>query len=204
MAYKPTIGLEIHAELKTNSKMFCSCKNDPDEKRPNYNICPVCSAQPGTLPVANEEAIKKLIQIGLMLNCKINTAPETPLIWWRKHYSWPDLPKGYQNTISGTYANPVGVKGNFLGIGITEVHLEEDPAAWNPATGEIDYNRSGAPLVEIVTEPDFKNSDEVVDWIKNLMTALGYIKAIDLNPDYPPRCKLIYGLNYDHQRQGIG
>ena len=69
--YKPTIGLEIHAELKTNSKMFCSCKNDPDEKRPNYNICPVCTAQPGALPVANEEAIKKVIKTGLALNCKI-------------------------------------------------------------------------------------------------------------------------------------
>ena len=68
MAYKPTIGLEIHAELKTNSKMFCSCKNDPDEKRPNYNICPICSAQPGTLPVANGEAIKKVIKTGLALN----------------------------------------------------------------------------------------------------------------------------------------
>jgi aspartyl-tRNA(Asn)/glutamyl-tRNA(Gln) amidotransferase subunit B len=127
----------------------------------------------------NEEAINKLIQIGLMLNCKINTLPKTPLIWWRKHYSWPDLPKGYQNTISGTYANPVGVNGEFIGIKITEVHLEEDPAAWDPETGKIDYNRSGAPLVEIVTEPDFKSAEEVEKWLKEMILTMSYIKALD-------------------------
>ncbi len=75
-------------------------------------------------------------------------------MWQRKHYDWPDLPKGFQNTISGTYAIPVGVQGKFEGIKIREVHLEEDPAAWNPLTGEVDYNRSGHPLAEIVTQPD--------------------------------------------------
>jgi len=134
---------------------------------------------PGSKPMLpNEEAIKKLIQIASMLNCKVNCEPKK-LIWWRKHYSWPDLPKGYQNTISGTYATPVGEKGEFLGIGITEVHLEEDPAAWNPDTGEVDYNRSGAPLVEIVTEPDFKSADQVEKWLKEVILTMSYIKALD-------------------------
>ena len=175
------IGIEIHGYLTTKEKLFCNCKNAHKEKdaKPNNFICPICTGQPGSKPMLpNEEAIKKLIQIGLMLNCKINTMP-TPLIWWRKHYSWPDLPKGYQNTISGTYANPVGVKGNFLGIGITEVHLEEDPAAWDPETGKIDYNRSGAPLVEIVTDPDFTNSEQVEKWLKEMILTMSYIKALD-------------------------
>jgi aspartyl-tRNA(Asn)/glutamyl-tRNA(Gln) amidotransferase subunit B len=177
------IGLEIHGYLTTKEKLFCGCKNAHKEKdaKPNTFICPICTGTPGSKPMLpNEEAIKKLIQIGLMLNCKINTIDDQkPLIWWRKHYSWPDLPKGYQNTISGTYANPIGVKGSFLDIGITEVHLEEDPAAWNPDTGEIDYNRSGAPLVEIVTEPDFKSSEEVEKWLKEMILTMSYIKALD-------------------------
>ena len=90
--YKPTIGLEIHAELNTKSKMFCSCKNDPEEQRPNVNICPVCTAQPGTLPVANEEAIKKVIKAGMALNCTIATESKFD----RKNYFYPDIPKGYQ------------------------------------------------------------------------------------------------------------
>jgi len=101
------------------------------------------------------------------------------LIWQRKHYDWPDLPKGYQNTFSGSYAVPNGEKGKFSGIDITEIHLEEDPAAWNPKTGEIDYNRSGSPLIEIVTEPQFTNSKQVIEWLKELISALGYIKTID-------------------------
>ena len=107
--YKPTIGLEIHVELKTNSKMFCSCKNDPDEKRPNFNICEVCTAQPGTLPVANEEAIKKVIKTGLALNCKIAEDSKFD----RKNYFYPDLPKGYQIS---QYDQPI-CTGGYLEIG---------------------------------------------------------------------------------------
>src|SRR3989338_5991159 len=102
--YKPTIGLEIHAELKTNSKMFCSCKNDPDEKRPNVNICEICTAQPGTLPVANEEAIKKVLKTGLALNCTIAQDSKFD----RKNYFYPDLPKGYQIS---QYDKPLCEKG---------------------------------------------------------------------------------------------
>ena len=123
----------------------------------------------------NSEAIKKSLQIALILNCNI---PPT-LKFWRKHYNWPDLPKGYQNTMSGTYSQFLGTKGEFEGIGIREVHLEEDPAAWNPETGTIDYNRSGAPLVEIVTEPDFKSSEQVETWLKKLVLTLSYIRALD-------------------------
>jgi aspartyl-tRNA(Asn)/glutamyl-tRNA(Gln) amidotransferase subunit B len=109
------------------------------------------------------------------LGCKVNEK----LSWQRKHYSWPDLPKGFQNTMSGPHAIENGTKGEFEGIRITECHLEEDPAQWNPKTGEIDYNRSGSPLIEIVTEPDFKSKEEVIDWLKKLLATLSYIKAID-------------------------
>ncbi len=172
------IGLEIHGYLMTNEKLFCRCKSEHGLKhsKPNTNICPICTGQPGAKPsLPNKEAINKVIQIALILGCKINKK----LVWQRKHYDWPDLPKGYQNTISGPHAIPLGKNGKFLGIRITEAHLEEDPAAWNPKTGEIDYNRSGSPLIEIVTEPDFKSSKEVVEWLKKLITTLGYLKAID-------------------------
>jgi aspartyl-tRNA(Asn)/glutamyl-tRNA(Gln) amidotransferase subunit B len=172
------IGLEIHGYLRTEEKLFCKCKSGHGLKssKPNTNICPICTAQPGAKPMLpNKTAVDKTIQIALILGCKINQK----LVWQRKHYDWPDLPKGYQNTISGPYAIPVGEKGKFSGINITECHLEEDPAAWNPKTGEIDYNRAGIPLIEIVTEPDFKNSEEVIQWLKQLITTLSYVKAID-------------------------
>ena len=176
----PKIGLEIHGYLNTKEKLFCSCKAEHGLKhsKPNTNICPTCTGMPGAKPMLpNKEAIDKAIQISLILGCKINKK----LAWQRKHYDWPDLPKGYQNTLSGTYATPIGEKGKFMGIRITEAHLEEDPAAWNPKTGEIDYNRSGSPLIEIVTEPDFKTSEQVISWLKQLIITLGYIQAIDKN-----------------------
>ncbi|MFH1801660.1 MAG: Asp-tRNA(Asn)/Glu-tRNA(Gln) amidotransferase subunit GatB [archaeon] len=174
------IGLEIHGYISTKEKLFCRCKSEHGVKffKPNTNICPICTGQPGSKPLfPNKKAIDKAVEISLILNCRINSR----LIWQRKHYDWPDLPKGYQNTLSGSYATPVGENGKFLGIKIKEAHLEEDPAAWNPKTGEIDYNRSGSPLIEIVTEPDFKDSEQVAEWIKKLITTLGYIKAIDKN-----------------------
>ncbi len=172
------IGLEIHGYINTKEKLFCNCKAEHGAKqaKPNTNICPICTGQPGAKPLLpNSKAISKAIEIALILGCKVNKK----LVWMRKHYSWPDLPKGYQNTISGPHAIPNGEKGKFLNIGITECHLEEDPAAWNPETGEIDYNRSGSPLIEIVTDPDFKNSEEVIEWLKQLLATLSYIKAID-------------------------
>ena len=178
MAKKGMIGLEIHGYLETNEKLFCNCKNFHDMKqiKPNTNICPICTGQPGAKPMLpNQQAINKIIQIGLLLGCKINNK----FLFQRKHYNWPDMPTGYQKTISGAYSIPVSENGKFLGIRITEAHLEEDPAAWNPDKGTIDYNRAGAPLVEIVTEPDFKSSEEVESWLRQLVLTLSYIKALN-------------------------
>ena len=176
----PKIGLEIHGYIQADEKLFCPCKTVHGLKfaKPNSNICPVCTGQPGAKPLLpNRVAIDKAVEIALILKCKINPR----LIWQRKHYDWPDMPKGYQNTISGSHATPIGENGKFLDIAIKECHLEEDPAAWNPKTGEIDYNRSGLPLIEIVTQPDFSSSEEVVDWLKQLVMTLAYIKAFDKN-----------------------
>lgn len=172
------IGLEIHGYLnmaKSKQKLFCTCAIDANAK-PNTNVCPICTAQPGSKPMLpNSEAVEKIILSGMMLGCKINQN----LLFQRKHYSWPDLPSGYQRTMSGSYSVPVGEHGKFMGIGITEVHLEEDPARWDPITGEIDYNRSGLPLIEIVTDPDFDSVDKVREWLRKMMISLSYVSAID-------------------------
>jgi len=178
---KPKIGLEVHGYLDTKEKLFCNCQNFHDMKKikPNTNICPICTGQPGSKPMlTNSSAINKIIQLGLMLNCKPVILPKV-LIFQRKHYDWPDMPVGYQKTISGAYSIPVAENGEFLGIRIKEVHLEEDPAAWNPETGTVDYNRAGVPLVEIVTEPDFKSPEQVESWLRQLVLTLSYIKAIN-------------------------
>ncbi len=176
---KGKIGLEIHTYILTKEKLFCRCVASREKGlRQNINICPICTGQPGAKPMLpNKTAVEKTVLIGLMLGCRINEK----LIWQRKHYSWPDLPKGYQNTISGAYAIPVGIEGKFAGIDIWSMHLEEDPAAWEPETGCIDYNRSGLPLVEIITAPDFTSSLEVVLWLKKLLHSLDYLKAVDSN-----------------------
>lgn len=173
------IGLEIHTYLVTKEKLFCECIASREKGiTPNVNICPICTGQPGAKPLLpNKTAVEKAVQIGLMLSCSINSN----MAWQRKHYNWPDLPKGYQNTLSGPHASPVGVKGNFLGIGISSMHLEEDPASWDPDSGAIDYNRSGLPLVEIVTDPDFSTSEEVIDWLTKLIHNLAYLKCVDSN-----------------------
>jgi aspartyl-tRNA(Asn)/glutamyl-tRNA(Gln) amidotransferase subunit B len=175
---KLKVGLEIHGYLLTKEKLFCKCKAEHGVKKvkPNVNICPVCTGQPGSKPMLpNQTAVEKITQIGLMLNCKINRQ----FLWQRKHYSWPDLPKGYQTTISGSYSIPVGEKGEFEGIRIREVHLEEDPAKWNPEDGCVNYNRSGMPLVEIVTEPDFQSAEQAGHWLRQLILTLSYIKALN-------------------------
>ncbi|MBI1971234.1 MAG: Asp-tRNA(Asn)/Glu-tRNA(Gln) amidotransferase subunit GatB [Candidatus Wildermuthbacteria bacterium] len=180
MNYTPTIGLEIHAELKTKSKMFCSCKNDPLEKNPNVNVCPICLGHPGTLPGANEEAIQKVIQVGLALGCEI---PEKSK-FDRKNYFYPDLPKGYQIS---QYDQPL-CKGGKLKIGerdirITRVHLEEDTGRLvHPAGADyslVDFNRAGVPLMELVTEPDIANAKEAVAFAKELQLILRYLDASD-------------------------
>lgn len=178
--FKPTIGLEIHIELNTRSKMFCSCKNDPDEKRPNFNICPVCTAQPGTLPVINEEAVRKVIKTGLALNCQI---PEFSK-FDRKNYFYPDLPKGYQIS---QYDKPLCLAGSLKvdnnKIRITRIHLEEDTGRLiHPANSDyslVDFNRAGMPLMELVTEPDMRSAEEAKKFAEELHLIFHYLDISD-------------------------
>ncbi|MDH3353562.1 MAG: Asp-tRNA(Asn)/Glu-tRNA(Gln) amidotransferase GatCAB subunit B, partial [Nanoarchaeota archaeon] len=183
-AFPVKIGLEIHGYLDTNEKLFCMCKTggigtDDKDNIPNSRICPICTGTPGSKPMApNMTAVRKMIQIALVFGSKINY---DNIVWQRKHYNWSDLPKGYQTTISGAHATTNATGGKFKGINLTELHLEEDPAQWNPDTGKINYDRSGLPLIEIVTEPEFSDSDQVVEWLKSLLLSLSYIKAVRKN-----------------------
>jgi aspartyl-tRNA(Asn)/glutamyl-tRNA(Gln) amidotransferase subunit B len=178
--YKTTIGLEIHAELKTKSKMFCSCVNDPEEKRPNFNVCPVCLGHPGTLPVINEEAVKKVIQTGLSLNCSISEHTSFD----RKSYFYPDLPKGYQIT---QYPFPLCKTGflevNGKKIRINRIHLEEDVGRLIHEDGYslIDFNRAGIPLMELVTEPDMETAQEARKFAEEFQLILRYLNVSDAN-----------------------
>jgi len=173
---KPTIGLEIHTELKTNTKMFCGCKNDPDEKQPNVNVCPVCMGHPGTLPVINEDAVRKVIKTGLALNCQI---PENSK-FDRKNYFYPDLPKGYQIS---QYDMPLCKKG-FLEISgekirITRIHLEEDTGRLIHKEGNslVDFNRAGIPLMELVTKPDITSGKMAREFAEELQLILRYLEV---------------------------
>ena len=170
--YVPTIGLEIHAELKTRTKMFCDSLNDPDEKSPNKNVCPVCLAHPGTLPTINKSAVKAVIKVGLALGGKIN--PTTKFD--RKNYFYPDLPKGYQIS---QYDQPLVEGGELNGVRIRRVHLEEDTGTLIHDTKSggslVDFNRAGIPLMELVTEPDMKTADEVVTLARELQLILRYL-----------------------------
>lgn len=176
--FKPIIGLEIHAELKTCSKMFCGCKNDSQEKEPNLNICPVCMGHPGTLPVINKKALEFVIKAGLALNCKIATHS----YFERKNYFYPDLPKGYQIS---QYKEPFCFNGYLKikdkKIRIRRIHLEEDTARLLHFEKEkfslIDFNRAGIPLMELVTEPDIESSKEASDFAKELQLILRYLEV---------------------------
>ncbi|MDA3855252.1 MAG: Asp-tRNA(Asn)/Glu-tRNA(Gln) amidotransferase subunit GatB [Candidatus Woesearchaeota archaeon] len=171
------IGLEVHAYLKTKEKLFCSCKKSSKEDEVNTNICPRCTGQPGAKPkLPNKEALYKTIKLGQIFGSKITLRTN----FQRKQYTWPDMPVGYQRTVSGNIT-PTGVGGEFQGIGIEELHLEEDPAAWDPVTGEINYNRAGSPLAEIVTKPEFTSTDQLREWLKELILVASYIDAIDPN-----------------------
>ena len=205
----PVIGLEIHVELKTKSKMFCSCPNDPDNSHPNTNICPICLAHPGTLPTPNQKAIEWTALIGRALGCSIRELSKFD----RKHYFYPDLPKGYQIS---QYDEPIAEKGELTlelplevntrdsaVIGIQRAHLEEDTAklthevshperspkgAVEGSPGNkksqsgatlVDFNRAGVPLVEIVTYPNFKSAVEAKTFAQELQTLLRYLKVSD-------------------------
>ena len=184
MEYIPTIGLEIHCELKTKSKMFCSCRNDPDEKEPNKNVCPVCLGHPGTLPVANAEAIRLTRLVGLALNSQILEHSKFD----RKNYFYPDLPKGYQISqydrplCSGGHLE-INDNGQAKKIGITRVHLEEDTGKLTHTEDKdhslVDFNRGGVPLMELVTDPDIENSNQAREFVKELQLILRYLSASD-------------------------
>lgn len=182
MKYKPTIGLEIHAELLTQTKMFCGCLNDETQLVANINVCPVCLAHPGTLPVANKQAIDFVIKTGLALNCEINKHSKFD----RKNYFYPDLPKAYQIS---QYDQPFCKTGYIvlpeskLRIGITRIHLEEDTAKLaHAADGKhslVDFNRAGVPLMELVTEPDFHSAESVVEFAQEFQLILRYLGVSD-------------------------
>jgi len=238
MKYIPTIGLEIHAELKTASKMFCSCKNDPDEEKPNANICPICLGHPGTLPVLNMEAIRQVLRVGVALN--IARSPSSSLggaggrsnlansiadftEWDRKNYFYPDIPKGYQIS---QYKYPLISDGELAGVALERIHLEEDTAKsmhdtdLTPALSSdeerghassvtnkdvsgrvlppliegrvgvrstksnfslINFNRSGVPLMELVTKPVIHDAATAVRFAKELQLLLRYLGAGDAN-----------------------
>ncbi|MBI1999086.1 MAG: Asp-tRNA(Asn)/Glu-tRNA(Gln) amidotransferase subunit GatB [Parcubacteria group bacterium] len=176
MEYRPTIGLEIHAELKTRTKMFCDSKNDPDETRPNVNVCPVCMGHPGTLPVINKEAVRHVVRVGVAVDGKIADFTEFD----RKNYFYPDIPKGYQIS---QYKYPLVKGGKLAGIPLTRVHLEEDTAkSFHKDTYSlIDFNRAGVPLMELVTEPAIKSAEEASRFAKELQLLLQYLGASDAN-----------------------
>ncbi len=189
--YYSTIGLEVHAELATLTKMFCQCKNDPDEERPNFNICPVCMAHPGALPVINKKAVENVVRIGLAVSGTIADFTEFD----RKNYFYPDIPKGYQIS---QYKFPIVSAGELAGMKLTRIHLEEDTAnSKHPSRDSsrasdrgdyslVDFNRAGVPLSELVTEAHtFETIDEAAKtggaFGKEYQLLLQYLGASEAN-----------------------
>ena len=182
--YSPTIGLEIHAELNTTTKMFCSCKNDANERAANVNICPVCMAHPGTLPVINREAVKKVLLVGAALGSTLADYTEFD----RKNYFYPDIPKGYQIS---QYAYPLVKGGSLKGVEVTRIHLEEDTARLQHTStlqgaGEsnvslVDYNRAGLPLMELVTEPVIHDAETAGAFARELQLLLRTLGCAEAN-----------------------
>ena len=178
--FKPTIGLEIHVELSTKTKMFCRCPNDPNETHPNFNICEVCTAQPGTLPVINKKAVESVLKLGKALGSTINRHVKFD----RKNYFYPDLPKGYQISQYDLPLCSGGVLEFFDAaihkkVQMTRVHLEEDTARLihdvTKDSSLIDFNRAGVPLMELVTEPDIHSASEAKNFVRELILILRFL-----------------------------
>ena len=178
--YEPVIGLEIHGELLTNSKMFCGCSADyASAPEPNTNICPTCTGLPGALPVANKKAAELAALVGLALNCSINKHNT----FARKNYYYPDLPKGYQIS---QYELPICEKGSMevngdgedqLKVRVRRVHIEEDTAKLSHEKNYalVDFNRAGVPLLEIVSEPDIRSVEAALDYATKVRAILRYL-----------------------------
>jgi aspartyl-tRNA(Asn)/glutamyl-tRNA(Gln) amidotransferase subunit B len=201
--YTPTIGMEVHVELKTNSKMFCSCANNPDEIEPNKNVCPICMGHPGTLPVANKKAIEYVIKTGLSLDCKIAEISKFD----RKNYFYPDLPKGYQIS---QYDQPLCENGNILingkKIGITRIHMEEDTGKLVHPNGAdyslVDLNRAGTPLMELVTEPEIKSSAEAKEFCRQFQLIVKYLGVSDADMEKGHmRCEVNISIKPEGQKE---
>lgn len=180
MKYDVIIGLEIHAELKTKSKMFCACDNNAEGKAPNTTVCPICMGHPGTLPLPNKQAIEWTILTGLALDCRVNQLSKFD----RKNYFYPDLPKGYQISqydLPFVFGGHMDINGEH--IDITRIHLEEDTAKSSHPTGKdytlIDYNRSSTPLMEMVTEPTIKSAEAAKKFCQMYQRILRYLDISD-------------------------
>jgi aspartyl-tRNA(Asn)/glutamyl-tRNA(Gln) amidotransferase subunit B len=174
--YTTTVGLEVHAELKTNSKMFCGCQNDPHAASPNTHVCPVCMAHPGTLPTVNERAVELVLMVGKAIGGTLADYSEFD----RKNYFYPDIPKAYQIS---QYQYPLVKGGELAGVAITRIHLEEDTAR-SQHEGEkslVDFNRAGVPLMELVTEPVIHTPEQAGAFARELQLLLRTLGASDAN-----------------------
>lgn len=203
--YETVIGLEVHAQLSTKSKLFCACSTEFG-KEPNENTCPVCMGNPGTLPVLNEQAVEYAIKAGLALDCDIDPKSKFD----RKQYFYPDLPKGYQIS---QWDKPICNQGKLAildgkEVRITRIHMEEDAGKLVHASGDsaerlhgsdyslVDLNRASTPLIEIVSEPDIKSAEEAVAYVKELRKILRYIGVCDGNmQEGSMRCDVNISLN---------
>ncbi|MBX4209309.1 Asp-tRNA(Asn)/Glu-tRNA(Gln) amidotransferase subunit GatB, partial [Candidatus Parcubacteria bacterium] len=166
--YKATIGLEIHAELKTATKMFCDSPNDPFNAAPNANVCPICMGHPGTLPVINKKAVESVLRVGVAVGGELADFTEFD----RKNYFYPDIPKGYQLS---QYKYPLVKGGELAGVELTRIHLEEDTASSGHDEGDyslVDFNRAGVPLMELVTEPVIHSAEEAGNFGRELQLLL--------------------------------